>query len=65
MINFNFSITFYNKRIEDWEPVIEKYGASMTFDQIAWFSRLRILYHSDDMLNLNLSFAILCTVNEV
>ena len=64
-IGFSFSITFYNNRIEDWEPIIEKYEASITLDQIAWFSRLRILYNSNDMLNLNVSFSLLCTVNNI
>ena len=64
-IAFSFSITFYNNRIEDWEPIIEKYEASITLDQIAWFSRLRVLYNSNDMLNLNISFALLCTVNDI
>ena len=62
---FSFSVTFYNNRIEDWEPIIEKYEASITLDQIAWFSRLRILYNSNTMLNLNLSFSILCMINDV
>ena len=63
-IHFSFSVTFYNNRIDDWEPFIEKYEASITFDQIASFSRLRILYNSNDMLNLNLSFSILCFIND-
>ena len=64
-IYFSFSVTYYNNRIDDWEPIIEKYGASITLDQITWFSRLRVLYNSNDMLNLNLSFSILCFINEV
>ena len=34
-IHFSFSATFYNNRIDDWEPLIEKYEASITFDQVA------------------------------
>ena len=64
-IIFSFSVTYFNNRIEDWEPIIEKYGATITLDQIAWFSRLRILYNSNDMLNINLSYSILCFINEV
>ena len=64
-INFCFSIIYYNKRIEDWEPIIEKYGASITLDQITWFSRLRFLYNSNDMLNINLSFSIFSIVNDL
>ena len=64
-IGFNFSVTFYNNRIEDWEPIIEKYGGTITLDQIAWFSRLRVLYFSNDMFNLNVSYSILCMVNDV
>ena len=64
-INFCFSITFYNKRIEDWEPIIEKYGATITLDQITWFSRLRFLYISNDMFNINISFSILSIVNDL
>ena len=64
-IFFSFSVTFYNNRIDDWEPIIEKYEASITCDQVAWFSRLRILYNSNDMLNLNLSYSILIFINDV
>ena len=60
-ISFSFSIIFYNNRINDWEPIIEKYEASITIDQITWFSRLRILFNSNDMLNLNLSYYFLLT----
>ena len=63
-IFFSFSVIFYNNRIDDWEPIIEKYEASITCDQVAWFSRLRILYNSNDMLNLNLSYSILVFLNE-
>ena len=64
-IFFSFSVIFYNNRIDDWEPIIEKYEASITCDQVAWFSRLRILYNSNDMLNLNLSYSILIFINDV
>ena len=64
-INFSFSITFYNNRIDDWEPIIEKYEACMIVDQIAWFSRIRIIYNSNDMFNLNISFSSLCLINDV
>ena len=64
-ISFSFSVIFYNNRINDWEPIIEKYEASITIDQITWFSRLRILFNSNDMLNLNLSYSILSTVNNI
>ena len=64
-INFSFSVTFYNNRIDDWEPIIEKYEACMIVDQIAWFSRLRIIYNSNDMFNLNISFSSLCLINDV
>jgi len=64
-LKFVFSVTYYNNRIEDWEPIIERYSASITIDQIAWFSRLRVLYQSNDMLNINASFSILSMVNDV
>ena len=64
-IDFSFSILFYNNRINDWEPLIEKYEASITLDQIAWFSRLRLLFNSRDMLNINLSYTILTSFNNV
>ena len=64
-INLSFSMSFFNNRMEDWEPIIEKYSASITLDQIAWFSRLRVLYNSNDMLNINLSYSILCMVNDI
>ena len=64
-ISFNLIVTFYNNRIDDWEPLIEKYGASIILDQIAWFSRLRISYNSNDMFNLNLSFSVLNMINDI
>ena len=64
-IGFNFSVLFYNNRIDDWEPIIEKYSAYIILDQIAWFSRLRIAYYSNDMFNLNISFSILFLINDI
>ena len=64
-IGFSFSVLFYNNRIDDWEPLIEKYSAYIILDQIAWFSRLRITYYSNDMLNLNISFSILFLINDI
>ena len=59
----DFSKIFYNKRIEYWEPIIEKYSAKITLVKIAWFPRLIFLYNNNDILNINISFSIIFISN--
>ena len=62
---FNMSINFYNDRINDWEPILEKYSGCIKLDQIASFSRMRIDYLSDDFFNLNISIFSMNALNRV
>ena len=62
---FNIAINFYNDRINEWEPILEKYSGSVKLDQIASFSRMRIDYLSEDIFNLNISISSMSVLNRV
>ena len=62
---FNIAINFYNDRINEWEPILEKYSGTLKVDQIASFSRMRIDYFSEDILNMNISISSMNILNRV
>ena len=62
---FNISINFYNDRINDWEPIVERYSGLLKVDQVASFSRMRVYYNSDDIFNMNISISSMSVLNKV
>ena len=62
---FNISINFYNDRINEWEPILERYSGVLKVDQIASFSRMRIDYLSEDIFNINISISSMSILNRV
>ena len=64
-INFDTSINFYNDRINNWEPIIEKYSGTLKVDQVTSFSRMRVLFKSDDIFNMNISISSMNVLNRV
>ena len=62
---FNLSINFYNDRINEWEPILERYSGTLKVDQVASFSRMRIDYLSDDIFNVNVSISSMSVLNRV
>ena len=64
-IYFDTSINFYNDRINNWEPIIEKYSGNLKVDQVTSFSRMRVLFSSDDIFNMNISISSMNVLNRV
>ena len=64
-INFDTAINFYNDRINSWEPIIERYNGMLEVDQVTSFSRMRVLFNSDDFFNLNVSISSMNVLNRV
>ena len=64
-VEFFTSINFYNDRVDNWEPIIEKYSGTLKLDQVASFSRMRVLFNSDDMFNINVSISSMNVLNRV
>ena len=64
-LDFNTSINFYNDRINNWEPIIERYGGMLKVDQVTSFSRMRVLFNSDDIFNINISISSMNVLNRV
>ena len=64
-MGFNTDIHFYNDRINNWEPIIERYSGLLKIDQVTSFSRMRILFKSDDIFNLNVSISSMNVLNKV
>ena len=62
---FDFSINFYNDRINNWEPIIERYSGNLKVDQVTSFSRMRVLFNSDDFFNMNISIVSMNVLNRV
>ena len=62
---FNIAINFYNDRINEWEPILERYSGVLKVDQIASFSRMRIDYLSEDIFNINISISSMSVLNRV
>ena len=62
---FDTSINFYNDRINNWEPIIEKYNGVLKVDQVTSFSRMRVLFNSDDFFNMNISISSMNVLNRV
>ena len=64
-MEFNTAINFYNDRINDWEPILERYSGVLKVDQVASFSRMRIDYSSEDIFNINVSISSMSVLNRV
>ena len=64
-IEFDTSINFYNDRINNWEPIIERYSGLLKVDQATSFSRMRISFNSDDIFNINISISSMNVLNRV
>ena len=64
-IEFDTSINFYNDRISNWEPIIERYSGKLKVDQATSFSRMRVLFDSEDMFNMNISISSMNVLNRV
>ena len=64
-IEFDTSINFYNDRINNWEPIIERYSGMLKVDQATSFSRMRISFNSDDIFNINVSISSMNVLNRV
>ena len=64
-INFDTSINFYNDRVNNWEPIIERYRGALKVDQATSFSRMRVLFKSEDMFNINVSISSMNVLNRV
>ena len=64
-LRFDTSINFYNDRINNWEPIIEKYSGELKVDQVTPFSRMRVLFNSDDIFNMNISITSMNVLNRV
>ena len=64
-ILFDTSINFYNDRINNWEPIIERYSGNLKVDQVTSFSRMRVLFNSDDYFNMNISISSMNVLNRV
>ena len=64
-LKFDTSINFYNDRINSWEPIIEKYSGNLKVDQVTSFSRMRVLFNSDDIFNMNISITSMNVLNRV
>ena len=58
-------INFYNDRINEWEPILERYSGTLKVDQIASFSRIRVEYLSEDIFNMNISISSMSVLNRV
>ena len=63
--DFNTSINFYNDRINNWEPIIERYSGILKVDQVTSFSRMRVSFNSDDIFNINVSISSMNVLNRV
>ena len=64
-ISFDTSINFYNDRVNNWEPIIERYSGELKVDQATSFSRMRVFFNSDDMFNMNVSVSSMNVLNRV
>ena len=64
-LNFDTSINFYNDRINNWEPIIERYSGNLKVDQVTSFSRMKVLFKSDDYFNMNISITSMNVLNRV
>ena len=54
---FNIPINFNNDRINEWEPILERFSGVLKLGQIASFTRMRIDYLSEDIFNINISIS--------
>ena len=64
-LDFNFAINFYNDRINNWEPIIERYSGNLKVDQVTSFSRMRVEFNSEDFFNMNISIMSMNVLNRV
>ena len=64
-VQFDISINFYNDRINNWEPIIERYSGVLKVDQVTSFSRMRVYFNSDDFFNMNISISSMNVLNRV
>ena len=64
-VQFDTSINFYNDRINNWEPIIERYSGVLKVDQVTSFSRMRVYFNSDDFFNMNISISSMNVLNRV
>lgn len=62
---FNLEFLSYNQKVSDWEPILEPWNATVKMSQVNKFTRLKIDFISDVMLNMNLSFISVGVVNKI
>jgi hypothetical protein len=62
---FNIELLSYNQKVSDWEPILEPWNATVKMSQVNKFTRLKMDFISDVMLNMNLSFISVTVLNKI
>ena len=64
-MNFNVEINFFNDKVNDWEPIMEPWMGNLKLLQVDRYTKMRIEYTSDDILNFNFSIYSVKVFNSV
>ena len=62
---FNMEINFFNDKVNDWEPIMEPWNASVKLIQVGKYTTMKIDFNSDTMFNLNFSVYSVKVFNSV
>ena len=64
-MSFNVEINFFNDKVNDWEPIMEPWMGNMKLSQVDRYTKMRIEFNSDELLNYNLSVYSVKVFNSV
>ena len=62
---FNMEVNIFNDKVNDWEPILEPWNASVKLIQVGKYTTMKIEFNSDTMFNLNFSVYSVKVFNSV